>query len=259
MAWRDSEITTFSGCEPLNSRDPCSRREAATSKRVRPWARGEGCASQLCSRSSELCCEPSGVPWKPLLSEGRGRGTTLGSRTGVGGGAGSALREVGMVLGPTIALSGRMWEHSPHTPGKAEDTGGSILSWVLRCQGARSSHHVCCHGSRSNQRKPSASPNRAWGFLQTPSPSQSPESWHLCPITNLQSGISGTGHPAQPVPMPLARATTWQHRPQGPRDLRAAGTGGVGRRNQLQSSHLETPLCQESGLLGGSSYSAAIW
>ena len=59
----------LSPCEPLNSRDPCSRREAATSKRVRPWARGEGCASQLCSRSSELCCEPSGVPWKPLLSE----------------------------------------------------------------------------------------------------------------------------------------------------------------------------------------------
>lgn len=99
VARRDSEVTTFSGCEPLNSRDPCSRREAATSKRVRPWARGEGCASQLCSRSSELCCEPSGVPWKPFLSEDRGRGTTLGSRTGVGGQAGSALREVGMVSG----------------------------------------------------------------------------------------------------------------------------------------------------------------
>ena len=73
----------------------------------------------MCSKS-ELCWEPSGVLWKPLLSEGRDRGTALASRTGVGGGqAGSALREVGMVLGPVIALSGG-WEHSPPTPGKAE-------------------------------------------------------------------------------------------------------------------------------------------
>lgn len=42
VAQRGSEIITFSRCEPLNSRAPCSRREAATSKRGRPWARGEG-------------------------------------------------------------------------------------------------------------------------------------------------------------------------------------------------------------------------
>lgn len=151
----------------------------------------------MCSKSPELCWEPLGVLWKPLLSEGRGRGATLGSRTGVGGGqAGSALRERGMVLGPVIALSGRKWEHSPPTPGKAEDTGRSVLSWVLRCLGAPSFHHLCCRSSCSNHREPSASPSRAWGFLQTPSPNQSPESWHLCPITNLQLGTSGPGHPA---------------------------------------------------------------
>lgn len=72
----------------------------------------------MCSKS-ELCWEPSGVLWKPLLSEGRDRGTALASRTGVGGQAGSALREVGMVLGPGIALSGG-WEHSPPAPGKAK-------------------------------------------------------------------------------------------------------------------------------------------
>lgn len=42
VAQRGSEITTFSRCEPLNTRGPCSRREAATSEKVRPWVRGEG-------------------------------------------------------------------------------------------------------------------------------------------------------------------------------------------------------------------------
>ena len=36
--------------------------------------------------------------------------------------------EVGRALGPVTALPGRMREHTPPTPGRAKNTGGSTLS-----------------------------------------------------------------------------------------------------------------------------------